>query len=150
MTDTGLAIDFNDSVVFGHIDPHDTVESRKIRDLRRELEEAEDQIEKLVEKIAELEKSKAKLYTSVEYFHQRAMIYEIRMKLQHGRWNKWFELPWEASMSRLFAAYREKRLIPVTTRLKFMWRGYELKRKDTARALLMPYDDRIEVEHVDE
>lgn len=137
-------------MVLGHYHPYQAVESRKIRDLRRELEEAEDQIEKLVEKIAELEKSKAKLYTSVEYFHQRAMIYEIRMKLQHGRWNKWFELKWEEPMSKLFTAYRTKRVIPTKTRINFKWRGYELKPTDTALKLQMRYDDLINVEHVDE
>ena len=150
MTDTGLAIDFNDSVVLGHVDPDKALESQKVQRLTRELEEAEEQIKKLVEKIEALEKSNAKLYKSVEYFHERIIIYEIRMKLQHDDWNKWFELRWEAPMSQLFAAYREKRNILGTTKLRFMWRGYELKRKDTAHALHMQYDDLITVEHVGE
>ena len=147
MTDTGLAIDFNDSLVLGHVDPDQALESRKVRELTRELEEADQQIDALDETIQKLEQTNSNLFKGVNYFYERTIIYEIRMKLKHGDWNKRFEIKWGAPMSQLFAAYRERRNILGTTKVKFIWRGYELLRKDTARALQMEYDDLIQFEH---
>jgi len=161
LTDTGLAIDFNDSVVLGHYHPYQAVESKKIRELKDKLKEADDSILALDEKIQELEEQNKELEEQnkeleeqnkelekyVAYFYDRSSKYEIRLKVQNGAWSGEIILRWDTKMSKLFQGYKNKRNISPETNVNFSWHGQILRPQDTARALRMEYDDVIQVEH---
>ena len=147
MTDTGLAIDFNDSVVLGHYHPYQAVESKKIRELKDKLKEADDSILALDEKIQELEEQNKELEKDVAYFYDRSSKYEIRLKVQNGAWSSEIALRWDTKMSKLFQGYKMERNISPETNVNFSWYGQILRPQDTAHALRMEYDDVIQVEH---
>lgn len=147
MTDTGLAIDFNDSVVLGHVDPHQVAESQRVRELKEELAEANSSIDNMNEKIQELELKNTELERDVAYFYGRSSKYEIRLKVQNGAWNSDIALRWDTKMSKLFQGYKIERNISPETDVNFIWRGYKLLPDDTANSLKMHYDDLVTAEH---